>query len=66
MPFPELVEQARNKHVGIDDYWLAVALQRVAQVEFLPRLIKPVTIAQLQTFFLDQAKQLMRRLSPDR
>lgn len=65
MPFAELVEQARNKHVGIDDYWLAVALQRVTQVEFLPRLIKPVTIEQLQTFFLEQAKQLMRRLSPD-
>ena len=65
MPFAELVEQARNKHVGIDDYWLAVALQRVTQVEFLPRLIKPVTIEQLQTFFLEQAKQLMHRLSSE-
>ena len=59
------MEQTRNKHVGIDDYWLAVALQRVTQVEFLPRLIKPVTIEQLQTFFLEQAKQLMRRLSSE-
>ena len=65
MTFAELVEQARNKHVGIDDYWLAVALQRVTQVEFLPRLIKPVTIEQLQTFFLEQAKELMRRLSSE-
>ena len=65
MPFAELVEQTRSKHVGIDDYWLAVALQRVTQVEFLPRMIKPVTIEQLQTFFLEQAKQLMRRINPD-
>lgn len=66
LPFAQLVEQTRNKHVGIDDYWLAVALQRVMQVEFLPRMIKPVTIEQLRTFFLEQAKHLMSRLSPQR
>lgn len=60
--FMELLNQARNKHVGIDDYWLAVALRRVTQVEFLPLMIKPVTVEQLREFFLEHAKQLMSKL----
>lgn len=57
--FKDLVERTRQKHVGLDDYWLAVALRRVEQVEFLPRMIKPVTVEQLKEFFLNQAKTLM-------
>jgi hypothetical protein len=29
MPFARLIGLARQKHVGIDDYWLAVALRRI-------------------------------------
>jgi hypothetical protein len=60
LPFDELVEKAKQKHLGLDDYWLAVALQQVEQVEILPRMIKPVSLEALKRFFLDQAK---RRIS---
>jgi len=60
LPFDELVEKTKQKHLGLDDYWLAVALQQVEQVEILPRMIKPVTLEELKRFFLDQAK---RRIS---
>lgn len=59
LAFDELVEKTRQKHLGMDDYWLAVALQRVEQVEILPRMIKPVTLEELKGFFLEQAKRLM-------
>lgn len=62
IPFDELVEKARQKHVGLDDYWLAVALQRVEQAEILPRMIKPVTLDELKSFFLEQAKKVMKKL----
>ena len=57
--FEHLTELARQKHVGIDDYWLAVALRRVELVEFLPRMIKPISLDELKSFFLSWAGTLM-------
>jgi Nucleotidyl transferase AbiEii toxin, Type IV TA system len=59
LPFPELVDKARQKHVGLDAYWLAQACARVGDVRLLPRLIKPVTLEELRRFFEDQAHRLM-------
>ena len=63
MPFDRLLELARQKHVGLDDYWLAVALAQVEQVQVLPRMVKPVSIAALKSYFLVRAKELMDRAS---
>jgi predicted nucleotidyltransferase component of viral defense system len=57
--FEHLTELARKKHLGIDDYWLAMALRRVELIEFLPRMIKPLSLKELKDFFLEQAKKLM-------
>ena len=62
MPFNELLPHARQKHVGMDDYWLAISLQRVRQVKLLPRMIKPLEIAELQAHFLNLAQELMADL----
>lgn len=59
IPFAELLPLAREKQVGMDDYWLAIAFQRVRQVELLPRMIKSVALPDLQKFFLDLARELM-------
>lgn len=59
LPFPELVEKAGQKHVGLDPYWLAQACARVRDVQFLPRLIRPVDLDELRAFFEDQARRLM-------
>jgi len=66
MPFEQLAELARQKHVGIDDYWLAVSLQRVNQVSLLPRMLKPMTLAEMKAFFLDLAKGLMGQVDVDK
>ena len=60
MPFAELLSLARQKHVGIDDYWLAIALQRVRSVSLLPRMVRPISLADMQAFFLQQAERLIR------
>lgn len=62
IPFEQLVTLTRRKHLGLDDYWLAVALARVGQVELLPRMIKPLSLPELKTFFLERAKELMERI----
>jgi len=56
----ELLPKARQKHVGLDNYWLAQAFSRVTAIKILPRLIKPVTHAQLTDFFTSQIPRLMQ------
>ena len=65
MPFAELEELARQKHVGIDDYWLSVAMQRISQVDILPRMIKPLDLDELQVFFLSLAQEIFGRIDQD-
>lgn len=57
--FDEIYENAKKKHVGLDDYWLAVSLQKVNQVEEVPRMILPLTIEELKNFFNDRIKKIM-------
>jgi predicted nucleotidyltransferase component of viral defense system len=59
LPFADLVERTRQKHVGLDPYWLAQACARIRDVRLLPRLIKPGTLDELRVFFEDQARRLM-------
>jgi predicted nucleotidyltransferase component of viral defense system len=59
-PFVDLLQHARQKHVGLDDYWLAVSLLKVEDLGPLPRMIKLVDIEELKNFFLTQAKILMK------
>ena len=63
MSFDQLVALTRQKHLGIDDYWLAMALARVQQVELLPRMIKPISLPELKTFFQERAKELMDKVT---
>jgi len=61
LPFERLVSLARRKHVGMDDYWLAMALAQVEQVAVLPHMVKPVLVDTLKAFFLARAKEIMDR-----
>lgn len=63
LPFDRLVALARRKHVGMDDYWLAMALAQVEQVEVLPRMVKPLAVDELKVFFMARAKELMDQAS---
>lgn len=58
-PLGELLPKAKQKHLGLDNYWLAQSFARAAELEILPRLIKPVTLDQLKEFFTGQVRWLM-------
>ncbi len=60
MKFEEVYQNARNKHLGMDDYWLAQALRYINDLTILPRMIKPVTVKELQDFFNEKIRILMR------
>lgn len=57
--FEKILEKAREKHVGIDDYWLTQALTRIKGITKLPRMIKEITIEELRIFFEGKIKNLM-------
>lgn len=59
MPFEMLVREVKKKHIGLDNYWLAVSLARVEDLSILPRMLKPVTLDELKHFFREKAKWLM-------
>jgi predicted nucleotidyltransferase component of viral defense system len=62
-PLSELIDSARRKHVGMDDYWLAQAFARVRNVRILPRMLRAVDLEALRAFFEDEAARLMRVVS---
>lgn len=59
LPFTEILEKAKKKHIGLDDYWLAQSLQQAPSIEKLPRMLKPVDLAQLKAFFAERAQKLV-------
>jgi len=63
MPFPDLYRHASQKHVGMTNYWLAVAMRNVTKVQLLPRMIKPLDLAAIQAFFLGLAEGLMEAVT---
>ena len=60
--FEELVEKAKEKHIGLDDYWLAVSLSKIENLNILPRMIKLITINELRDFFAKKRKWLMKKV----
>ena len=50
LSFDRLVALARQKHIGMDDYWLALALAQAESVRILPRMIKPLALPELKAF----------------
>ncbi|RLD05015.1 MAG: hypothetical protein DRI32_04735 [Chloroflexi bacterium] len=63
MSFSELVEKTKKKHLGLDDYWLAIALQQAAEIEILPRMIKEISLDDLKKFFAEEAKKIMLEIN---
>ncbi|MGH7450122.1 MAG: nucleotidyl transferase AbiEii/AbiGii toxin family protein [bacterium] len=60
MPFDALFANTQKKHVGLDEYWMARALENVFLVEKLPRMLKPLDVPTLQDFFNEQIARLMK------
>ena len=47
--------------VGMDNYWLAVSLAKVEDIAVLPKMVKPISIDDLKSFFSKKAKWLMKK-----
>jgi hypothetical protein len=61
-----LLTLAQQKHVGLEDYWLAQSIVQVNRITFLPRMITPITIDDLKPYFEGWAAELMQPLRGDK
>jgi len=61
MNFEKLVAEAKKKHIGLDNYWLAISLAKIEDVSILPKMLKPVSIKELQIFFKEKAHCLLNK-----
>lgn len=59
--FDRLVEKAKKKHIGLDNYWLAISLAKIDSFSVLPRMLKPLTIDELRCFFKEKSQWLMKQ-----
>ncbi|MBI2611498.1 nucleotidyl transferase AbiEii/AbiGii toxin family protein [Candidatus Gottesmanbacteria bacterium] len=58
MPFEKVYENAKKKHIGLDDYWLAVSLHFVEKIQLLPKMIKKLNLQDLKLFYRSKIKNL--------
>jgi len=61
LPFEKLIQEAKRKHGGLDNYWLAISLAKIEDFNILPKMLKPVSLDELKTFFKEKAKWLMKK-----
>jgi len=57
--FEEILSKAKEKHIGMDNYWLAVSMNNIHYFDKLPFMIKPVTLEELRIFYVEKIKYLM-------
>lgn len=62
MPFDEIFANAQKKHIGLDEYWMARALENVFSLEKLPHMLKPIDMPTIHVFFRTQIAHLMKRV----
>lgn len=59
LPLEKLIKKAKKKHVGLDNYWLAVSMAKVENINILPNMLKPLNFEELKKFFKEKAVYLM-------
>ena len=62
MSFDEIYSNAKKKHVGLDDYWLARSLDYVFRLEKLPKMLKPLNKKEMMKFYENMIAKLMKKI----
>jgi len=65
--FDDLLERAKQKDRGLEEFYLAMALRAVEKIEpaDLPKMLKPIDLNELKAHFLDLAAAIAQRVKPE-
>jgi hypothetical protein len=64
--FYDLFARAREKDLGLTEFYFVGMLRQLDQHTQLPKMVKPLELETLQTFYASLAQRLMSRLNPER
>lgn len=62
--FKHLVVLAKQKDAGLSEFWLAGMMREVTKLKDLPPMLRPLTLEELQSFFLELADREFRDIRP--
>jgi len=65
--FDELLEKAKQKDRGLEEFYLAMALRAVDKIGLadLPKMLKPLDLDELKAYFLALAAIVAQRVKPE-
>ncbi len=59
-----LLSLAKQKDLGLTEFWVANMMRQIRGATRMPRMIKPLDLELLKKFYLDLADELLRRVKP--
>ena len=60
-----LLTLAKEKDLGLNNFYLAGMMRQVETLKSLPIMLKPITLETLKAFYLDLATDLVRDIKPE-
>lgn len=65
LKFGDLFELAKSKDTGLNELYLAYALQNIDKITLFPKMLKPFDWGDIQIFFLELSRQLLSQIKPE-
>jgi predicted nucleotidyltransferase component of viral defense system len=66
LKFDPLFQQAKQKDLGLSEFYLAYALQNIEKIRLFPRMLEPLNWDEIKTYFQVLSQDLLTRIKPDR
>jgi hypothetical protein len=60
----ELMQMAKEKDLGFNEFYFAGSLGEIRRVQDLPRMLRPITLEELGAFYNALAAQIMHKIKP--
>lgn len=59
-----LIEQAKQKDLGLTEFYLGHMMRQVTKLDFMPELLEPLSLGTLQEFYLELADEVLKEAAP--
>jgi hypothetical protein len=65
--FDDLLKRAKQKDLGLEEFYLAMALRAVAKISEsdLPKMLKPLNLDEMKDYFQALAIEITKRIKPE-
>lgn len=64
LQFDDLLAMAKQKDGGLTEFYLAGMVRQARDLNYLPRMLKPIDLDAMKKFYLELGDELLRRAKP--